>query len=32
VDVDVMANDVAGSEDCDSRGSCTVGRAKVTIR
>ena len=31
VDVDLAANDVAGSEECRPRGTCNVGRAKATI-
>ena len=32
IDIDAMANDIIGEEDCKPKGKCKVGRAKVTIK
>jgi hypothetical protein len=32
VDVDAMANDIIGEEDCRGSGKCRVGQAKVTFK
>jgi len=32
VDVDAMANDIIGEEDCTAPGKCRVGQAKVTFK
>ena len=32
IDIDAMANDIVGEEDCTAPGKCRVGQAKVTFK